>query len=384
MKTAWVRTTLGEIAEIVSGATPKTSVGEYWGGGIPWVTPKELSGLEGSSIASTERTLTDTGLRSCAASLLPRQSVLLSSRAPIGLVAINDVPMATNQGFKSLVPDDDRVDAKFLYWWLRSHRARLEAMGNGATFKEVSKKVVHGVEIDLPALAEQRQIAAVLDAAEALRQKRRSALAKLDDLKQAIFHDMFGAFGDSPQRVPLGEFMAAKKKSIDPRKFPEETFELFSIPAFDSGAPEIVSGRDVGSSKQLLELEDVVLSRIVPHIRRAWVVESDSGRRTIGSSEWIIFRSNRFVPAYLRQVLVSDRFHRAFMQTVAGVGGSLLRARPSHVAEIEVPFPPLEGQRRFEEKLSAVEAMRDRLRRSLDSLAILFASLQQRAFRGEL
>lgn len=282
----------------------------------------------------------------------------------------------------------DRFEPRYLRHVLisdRFHQAFMRTVaGVGGSLLRARPSYVAEIEIPLPSLEEQWRIAAMLDAADALLTKRRHALAKLDDLTQSVFHDMFGAFGDSRQRVPLGEFMAAKKKSIDPREFPEETFELFSIPAFDSGAPEIVSGRDIGSSKQLLELEDVVLSRIVPHIRRAWVVESGSGRRTIGSSEWIIFRSNRFVPAYLRQVLVSDRFHRAFMQTVAGVGGSLLRARPSHVAEIEVPLPPFEEQRRFEERLSAVQAMRDRFRRSLDSLAILLGALQQRAFRGEL
>lgn len=90
----------------------------------------------------TARSITEAGLKSCGARMLPPGSILLSSRAPIGLVAVNTVAMATNQGFKSLVPDRGRVDAEFLAHWLASHTAYLQSLGSGATFKEISKSVV--------------------------------------------------------------------------------------------------------------------------------------------------------------------------------------------------------------------------------------------------
>lgn len=172
----------------------------------------------------------------------------------------------------------------------------------------------------------------------------------------------------SAATIPLGELMPVKRRSIDPRKHPNEDFELFSIPAFDAGVPETVRGSDVGSSKQVLERHDVLLSKIVPHIRRSWVVEPSTGRRSIGSSEWIVFRSDRFEPKFLRHVLMSDRFHTAFMQTVAGVGGSLLRARPSYVAEIEIPLPPIEEQRRIAAVLDTADALRTKRREALAKL----------------
>jgi predicted GIY-YIG superfamily endonuclease len=110
---------LGDCCEIVSGSTPSTNVESFWNGNICWVTPKDLSHLNGAYISDTPRKLTQSGLDSCGASILPSNSVLFSSRAPIGHVAINSVPMATNQGFKSFVPKDNRVNAKFLYHWLR-------------------------------------------------------------------------------------------------------------------------------------------------------------------------------------------------------------------------------------------------------------------------
>ena len=169
--------------------------------------------------------------------------------------------------------------------------------------------------------------------------------------------------------VALGEFMPRGIGSIDPAKFRGETFELWSIPAFDEGKPEILLGSDIGSSKKRVEPNDVLLSRIVPHIRRSWIVkENKQGYRQIASSEWITFRSPRFYPTYLRHFLISNIFHAKFIQTVAGVGGSLLRARPEGIREIEIPLPPLDEQKRIAAILDQVDTLRRLRQRAIDRL----------------
>jgi type I restriction enzyme S subunit len=175
--------------------------------------------------------------------------------------------------------------------------------------------------------------------------------------------------------LQLGELMATDKRSLDPRNFPDDAFDLYSIPAFDAGAPVHMLGREIGSSKQIVQANDVLLSRIVPHIRRAWIVPPDAGPRSVGSSEWIIFRSERFHAPYLRQLLISDRFHTAFMRTVAGVGGSLLRARPAYVSKIEVPFPRLDEQRRIASLLDRADAVRMKRKGSLELLDSLATAI---------
>jgi type I restriction enzyme, S subunit len=150
------------------------------------------------------------------------------------------------------------------------------------------------------------------------------------------------------REIELGELMPQEgRSSVNPADYPSEIFELLSIPAYDRGSAEIALGSEIGSTKQAVQPGDVLLSKIVPHIRRAWVVEPSAGSRQIASSEWIVFRSKEADARYLRHFLVSDGFHRQFMQTVSGVGGSLLRARPKYVAKFKIPLPPLEEQRRI-------------------------------------
>ncbi|MCC4767384.1 restriction endonuclease subunit S [Methanosarcina sp. DH1] len=177
------------------------------------------------------------------------------------------------------------------------------------------------------------------------------------------------------QTISLGEIMAKKSGSVDPSKFPDEVFDLYSIPAFDSRKPEVVAGKLIGSTKQIVEPGDVLLSKIVPHIRRSWVVGEAQGRRIIASGEWIVFRSEIIYSNYLRHVLVSDPFHSKFMSTVSGVGGSLLRARPAFVEKIKIPLPPLPEQQRIADILDRAEALRTKRRASLAHLDELTQSI---------
>ena len=156
-------------------------------------------------------------------------------------------------------------------------------------------------------------------------------------------------------------------KTVDPRNSPDEMFELWSIPAFDAGSPELLRGGEIGSQKKVVAPGDVLLSRIIPHIRRGWVVrENSDGRRQIASTEWIVFSNDEVVPGFLRQLLVSDFFHASFMQTITGVGGSLSRANPSAVGEIQIPLPPLEVQKEIVAEIEGYQKVIDGARAILD------------------
>ncbi|MFC1743360.1 restriction endonuclease subunit S [Candidatus Riflebacteria bacterium] len=177
------------------------------------------------------------------------------------------------------------------------------------------------------------------------------------------------------QEVSLGNFMVSKGGSINPKKYLDEKFELYSIPAYDKGSPELIIGSNIGSSKKIVKPNDILLSRIVPHIRRAWVVEKHKGLRQIGSGEWIIFRGKDIHPNFLKYFLCSDNFHPKLMQTISGVGGSLLRARPSEVAKLKIPLPSLEMQKKIAAVLDRADQLRQKRKKTIEKLEQLTQSI---------
>ena len=183
--------------------------------------------------------------------------------------------------------------------------------------------------------------------------------------------------------VEIGELQAKKNGSIDPSKFLDETFELHSISSHDKGNAEILTGREIGSSKQIVQENDVMISKIVPHIRRAMVVPKKGNFRQIASSEWIVFRSERIYPNYLKHLLISDFFNAQFMATVSGVGGSLLRARPTFVSKIKIPLPPLTEQKRIAQILDKADELRQKRQQSIDKLNELLQACFLKIFENE-
>lgn len=161
--TNWKICTIGDLGMVIGGATPSTKAAEnYDGGTIAWITPKDLAGFSGRFISYGERNITKQGLKSCSAKLMPKHTVLFSSRAPIGYIAIANQELCTNQGFKSVVPNDD-TDYKFLYYLLKYNKNKIENLGSGTTFKEVSGSTMRDIEVSVPtSIEEQRKIASVL------------------------------------------------------------------------------------------------------------------------------------------------------------------------------------------------------------------------------
>ena len=161
--TEWIECTLDKLGEIVGGATPSTKCEDYYGGSIPWITPKDLSSFKGRYITSGERNITEKGLASCSAQMMPKDAVLFTSRAPIGYVAIASQSVCTNQGFKSIVVNE-KADPLFVYYLLKYNKDAIEVMGSGTTFKEVSGKTMRAVKVHIPLdVSYQKRIAAVLD-----------------------------------------------------------------------------------------------------------------------------------------------------------------------------------------------------------------------------
>ena len=158
----WKKYKICDIATVLSGATPATSDLANYDGEIVWITPKDLALNNSKYISRGERNLTEKGYKGCSTQLIPPYNILMSSRAPIGLLAINRTECCTNQGFKNLVIDKSICDVDFFYYYLKYHIEEVQALGSGTTFKEVSKSSLQSFVVSLPSLDEQKQIANIL------------------------------------------------------------------------------------------------------------------------------------------------------------------------------------------------------------------------------
>lgn len=224
----WKKCTIADLGTVVGGATPSTKKPEnYDGGTIAWITPKDLAGFLGRFISHGERNITEAGLHSCSTQMMPRHTILFSSRAPIGYVAIAENEVCTNQGFKSVVPNDN-TDYMFLYYLLLNNRQNIEHMGSGTTFKEVSGKTMRGIEVCVPeSKEEQIRISSMLSAIDDKIEENERINKNLEQQAQALFKSWFldyepwdGSVPDSWKHGKLGDF-AEIKRGGSPRPIQE-------------------------------------------------------------------------------------------------------------------------------------------------------------------
>lgn len=188
----WIECKISDIGTVVGGATPSTKKPEnYENGTIAWITPKDLSTFSGRYIQRGERNITETGLKNCSTQLLPKNTVLFSSRAPIGYVAIAANKVCTNQGFKSVVPNEN-TDPLFLYYLLKYNKDKIEGMGSGTTFKEVSGNTMKNIVVSVPIdKEEQKKISSMLGSIDDKIEENERINNNLEQQAQAIYQQMF-------------------------------------------------------------------------------------------------------------------------------------------------------------------------------------------------
>ena len=190
--TDWIERKISDIGTVVGGATPSTKKPEnYENGKIAWITPKDLSTFTGRYIERGERNITEVGLKSCSTQLLPKNTVLFSSRAPIGYVAIAANEVCTNQGFKSVVPNE-KTDPLFLFYLLKYNKDKIEGMGSGTTFKEVSGTTMKNIVVNVPTdKGVQEKIAAILGSIDDKIEENEQINKNLEQQAQAYFNELF-------------------------------------------------------------------------------------------------------------------------------------------------------------------------------------------------
>lgn len=247
----WKECTISEIGTVVGGATPSTKKAEnYEGGTIAWITPKDLSTLKGRYIGSGTRNITEMGLKSCSTQLLPKNTVLFSSRAPIGYVAIAQKEVCTNQGFKSVIPNAD-TDSLFLFYLLKYNKDKIENMGSGTTFKEISGNTMKSIKVNVPCeYEEQRKIASILGALDNKIEQNERINNNLAEQSQVILKKYMDSCDYT--LTPLGELAEI-------------------IDCLHSKKPTSVNN----TTKQLLQLNNITDSGFLDLSTKYYISESD-------------------------------------------------------------------------------------------------------------
>ena len=388
---------LGELANVVSGGTPKRSEPSYFGGDVPWVKIGDM--LQGT-VASTEESITNAGLTGSSAKLLPAGTLLFSIFATIGRTAVLGIDAATNQAIAGLlIKDFSRVDRNYLRRYLEFASEGLADQGRGVAQANINLSILRAHAVPMPPIEEQRQIAAVLDAAEVLRAKRRRALTTLDSLTQAIFIDMFGDSGsDTWSTSPVADLAGSAKGSIRTGPFGSQLLHEEFVddgPVAVLGIDNAVENRFVWGQLRSISTEKYeelkrytvrpgdVLITIMGTCGRTAIVPDDIPP-AINTKHLccITLDQDRCLPEFLWACL---RFHPDVLRQLGATRGAVMPGLNMGVIKrAEVPLPPLEVQKRFARSKEDVDQQVESSTTHLSRLDELFASLRQRAFRGEL
>ncbi len=226
MPEGWRYHKAAELAEVIGGGTPNTKKDEYWEGDIPWLTPKDLSGDHPRYISHGERNITETGLQNSSARMLPPKTILLTSRSPVGYLAIAKVPLSTNQWFRSLIVKDG-FDPEFVFYLLLGNTDYLKQHASASTFQELSGSTLKSLEFLIPPLSDQRAIAHILGSLDDKIELNHKMNETLESMARAIFKSWFVDF--DPVHARRGDTVWSPTKGADKKVCPYMTPEILNF-----------------------------------------------------------------------------------------------------------------------------------------------------------
>lgn len=312
-----IKVKLKDVVTVVNGSTPSTANPEFYDGEIIWITPKDISTQNNKYIRYGERSITKEGLSSCSASIVPKGSVLMSSRAPIGLLSIAEIDLCTNQGFKNFIPDKDKIESEYLYYYLKTKIDDINKLGSGTTFKEVSKTSIENFEILIPNnISDQSRISKVLSSLDSKIALNNRINAELEAMAKTVYDYWFVQFDfpfDFAQGKPSADgkpYKSSGGKMVWREELKREVPEgwkiknLESLGNFKNGvnydpsnpgdvACPIINVRNISASSYFLKNEDLD----VIHLKA-----SDVKKYSVHEGSIIIARSG--IPGATR--LISD------------------------------------------------------------------------------
>ena len=408
----WCWTRLGKITNVVGGGTPSSSKKEYYDNGtIPWLSPADLSGYSDIYISRGQKNITELGLSKSSARLMPKDTVLLSSRAPIGYVAIASNSISTNQGFKNFLPSD-AFYSRFLYWYLKSSKSLLESYASGSTFLELSGSKASMVEFPLPPLPEQKRIVhrieslfAKLDEAK---EKIQQVLDGAEMRKVAILHKAFTGELTKNWRKENGisedSWVEYTLQSVCTMKITDGTHKTPTYSDKENGvvflsAKDITSGEINWENTKYItsELHKELYSRLAPQINDILLAKNGTtGVAALVKEDKVfdiyvtlaLLRPNVeiVIPEYLLNIINSPLCKVQFNENLTGIGVPNLHLRD--IKDVKIKVPSISEQEIISDKVEMLLANEGMVTKNclkqIEVIDTMKKSILAKAFRGEL
>lgn len=360
MRDGWIETSLGEIADVVGGGTPSTKIGEYWDGDIVWLTPTEITSQDGKVVSDSIRKITDLGFKNSGAQMLPINSVILTSRASVGFVALSGKELCTNQGFQSLIPKPS-VLAKFLMFWIQQNRPEFESRSAGSTFKEISKSNVKSIKLQLPPLPEQKRIVDLISSVDSYIDALQLQLESAKRSRNAVLHELLTAGGDDWKDVKLSDVtdLITDGSHFSP-KTTEHGIPYVTVRDIKDGFLDLNNAARINEDSYL-ELEkngcrplpnDILFSKDGTVGKVALVLNAE--KFVVLSSLAIIRSTNSVIlPKFLALTMSSSEFQRNAIGSKTGL--AIKRIVLKHLRDLRIKVPTISEQQRIIEIISEMD-----------------------------
>ena len=373
---------LGEVCEIVTGSTPKSTNPDYWNGEYKWITPAEISD-DDFIIVDTQRKISKLGIEKTGLKSFPIGTVLLSSRAPIGKVAIAGCEMYCNQGFKNFICSNE-INNEYLYYFLKSRKNFLNNIGRGATFKEISKSIISNIEIILPSYNVQCTQTQNLKKIDNLIYLRNKVIKEYQLLVKSRFNELFGDIFDNPQSK-LEDHIELNPNKKELLNFNGNVSFLPMSNVSENGKIDLSINRNIDDVRKgftFFKDNDVIVAKITP------CFENGKGAPVFGllngvgfgSTEFHVLRPKNTVnTVWLYHVTMLSKFRVEGERKMTGSGGQR-RITKDFINNFKLNIPPLALQNEFAEFVAQVDKSQLAIQKSLEELETLKKSLMQEYF----
>ena len=380
----WVERKISDIGTVVGGATPSTKKPEnYEDGKIAWITPKDLSTFSGRYIERGERNITEIGLKSCSTQLLPPNTILFSSRAPIGYVAIAANEVCTNQGFKSVIPNEN-TDPLFLFYLLKYNKDKIEGMGSGTTFKEVSGNTMKNIVVNVPTDKKvQEKIAAILGSIDDKIEENEQINNNLEQQAMALYENTFCTPSNiAMKHISLSDLMDYSGGSQPPASkfiFIKRDGYIRFVQIRDYDTDSHITYIPESAKNKLCEEHDIMIARYGASLGR--ICFGINGAYNVALAK--VFPKKSYFREFLRCYLSS----RTFYEGINNKGGRSAQAgfNQSDINSFELDFPIDEAiVQKFENTVAPMFEQRLQLRKENQRLASLRDTLLPKLMSGEL